>query len=474
MIRAGTGLAGGKPRFVRMMMFMRRCLLFPFLLLFIIRATGLAAESGAQDVGPQFTKRALLNGLELFFFPTAEPRADFVLMIKHGAAFDPADKWGATYLMARLMTAGTERRSGPQLQEDLASMGAEIQVQVGWDAIFFYGSAPRQRVGDALSVLAEMVVRPKFEDAQLEEWRRRTVQEVAAELEKPTAHTQTLFMREIFSPNPYGHGVKGNLETLQNVTLTDIKIQYRRLVMPNQAQLALYSGGDISELFSELGRRWGSWVRGEPAPFTFRRAERGEAARIFVLDRPEEECLMRFGVLGVEKGAPDFYPLAILEHYITLSLPEWAREISGDRQIQASVEHQARKMPGFLQVSLKVPTPQAGDYVRKVVSALDGLARGEVEPSRFREARDLAFLQVSNARNDSRKRLFDLLESNLYELGMSHLTNYGLRLDRVRETHFAAAVKRYFPAESYLLIVSGKAEELEPQLRDLGTVTMLN
>jgi zinc protease len=395
-------------------------------------------------------------------------------MIKNGAAFDPVGKWGSTHLMVHSMMGMTERRGGDKIREDLASMNAEIEVRVDWDAIFFEGSAPANRIADTLEVLAEIVTKPRFEEKSFEELRAAWIKRVSEESEQIGRRTQLRFIGELFQENPYGHSVEGSVETLTALSLNDLKIQYRRLLMPNQAQLALEFSGDVAKLFRGMGRSWGGWVRGDAVPFTFRQAGPIAGTRILLLDWPQEEALLRFGSLSVVKGSADFYTLKVLEHYLTLCLPDWADQVASDSQIQAVVSLEARKMPGYLQLSLKAPATLVAAYVQKIRDVLERLRSGEIDPDRFKESKELALLELRESLSRPLPRLYELLRANLYDLGLRYVSAFGPRLDRVHPAQVQSVLLHHLSPDSLLMVVAGPAAQIGPQFDKFGTVEILN
>ena len=433
-----------------------------------------AVSASAQIQPPKFSKHALLNGLEIFLLREPVQRPHFVLMIKNGAAFDPVDKWGVTLLTYRMMMARTERRTAEQLSQDLRTLGAEIRLRVEWDAAFISGNAPAERMEDVLGVLAEMVVRPEWDEALFESLRLELAEEVRRETESPELRTQDVFLSSLFQQNPYAHGVKGDVSTLNNLTLNDVKIQYRKLIMPNQAQLALYFAGDEVQLLRTLGRRWGSWVRGEALPFTFRQADPPAGVTVLILDSPGDQSVLRVGALGPRKGERDYYALKVLEQYLTLSLPAWGAEIDRSNQVQASIQVRGLKMPGFVQLNVKSGTEQTPFYVRRIWRALGDMREGRIDPERLREAKELAFLELRNRLQDPAARLHELLESNLYDLGVSYLATYGLRLQRVLPDTLREVARTRLAATSFVVVVAGSASRLSAELEGEGPVTILN
>lgn len=444
------------------------------LFLFVLSLASRAGEVRAQIETPLFARHSLLNGLEFLILKGEARPARFVMMIRNGAAFDPQERWGLTELTCRLLLEQTENRSGAQLREDLATMGSTLSLKVTWDAFFFYGVAPENRLEDTLRLLAEVVLKPRFTEETLEKVRRQLLAEVEQAEQNLSQKSLTLLRSRLFGPNPYGHSVAGTVSTLRQITLTDVKIQYRRLFMPNQAQIAIGASDDTAQLLKSMGRYWGSWIRQEAIPFTFRRADSQPGTSVLLLDMPGESGLFRIASLGTTRGSQDYYILKVLEQYLTLLLPEWAELIEATGQIQAEVKLESGMMPGLLQLSIQAVPDRLVAYATKFQQVIEDLKMGRVDPQRFQEAKDLAVLELANRLRNPEQALFEILESNLYGLGISYLSNYAVRIDRVHPPRFFGGLKRLFPTQSYVLVVVGPVSELAAELERFGAVEILN
>jgi predicted Zn-dependent peptidase len=232
----------------------------------IIAAQTIPAEIGRPIVLPDFQRQSLLNGMEIFAFAGNQERLPFQLLVVNGAAFDPADKWGVTYLTTRLMVEAGKDRSGQLLQTGLKAIGAELTYKVDWDGIWFQGTTPANRLTDMLNMLGQMIVQPQFEEDSFAAVRDQVIAELQKKAGEPQFATHERFLAELFDGNPYGHLVRGTPTTLKNIRLGDVRLQYRKLFIPNQAHLAYYHTGDHLTVFNALTRRWGSWVKGNPLP----------------------------------------------------------------------------------------------------------------------------------------------------------------------------------------------------------------
>jgi len=53
---------------------------------------------------------------------------------------------------------------GPPSTAQVEKLGVELDMKVHWDTIYLYGSAPSAKLLESLNLIAETVVRPKFEE----------------------------------------------------------------------------------------------------------------------------------------------------------------------------------------------------------------------------------------------------------------------------------------------------------------------
>ena len=411
--------------------------------------------------------------MEILFLPGGEDRVPFVLMIKNGAAFDPVGKWGLSYLTTWMMFEEIQSDKGLTIQEEIEKLDAQVDFRVRWDVIYLFGEAPGERLVDVLNLLAKMVVDPVFTQETFDRLNLELEEKVEQEIQQMPVRTQQLLAAQLFQANPYGHPLKGIPGTIRKLTLRDIRVHYRKLFIPNQAQLALYYSKERDQMFGALSRHWGIWVRNRPLPFTFRKAIPPSGRQIYLLEGASSSGMFRLGKLGVSRDSADYYALKVLEQYLVLSLPGWAGEIAQSQQIHASTEVQARLMPGFLQLSIQAPPEQLLAYYGEFEKLIQELGKGVIDMPKFEEAKRLVYLELVYSLQDPVSRLYQLLETNLFNVGVNFITYYGYRLNRVTSEVFQRAVQEYLSLEDFVLVVAGPRDQLKPELDKIGQVTVV-
>ena len=143
-------------------------------------------------------------------FPANQERVPFMLLVANGAAFDPAGKWGVTYLMTRMMIEAGKDRTGQPLLPALRQLGSELTYRVEWDGIWLEGTAPAAQLTETLNLVGQMMVQPQFEREAFGS-PSRIDPELTKKSEEPQFPTHQRLLSELFDGNPYGHLVSGNL-----------------------------------------------------------------------------------------------------------------------------------------------------------------------------------------------------------------------------------------------------------------------
>jgi len=410
---------------------------------------------------PKIERRTLLNGMQVIYFNQTSDTIPFKLMIKNGAAFDPANKWGATYLMARVML---DLINDPLVKSEVETRKIRLDCEVTWDAIVFSGEAPSKEIGYALDLLAEIVIRPEFKEESFERIKQAHLQEVKLTESLLENRVNLLLKEKVFTQNPYGRPTIGTTDSVPGLQINDLIVQFRRLILPNQAVLAIAFSEEREGLFNYLSRRWGSWVRKTPAPFVFRRSHRYSEPEISVIEADRRQGIVSWGLLGFEKSSGEAISMEVLEQYLTLALPNWASEIASAGQIRGSIESTSMRMPGYLSVSLEIPVQQLASYYAKLLSTLDEISRGNIDQAQFEDAKQIVLTEFRSSMEQTEGQMDRVLETDLYELGINFIPTFGLRLARVSESRFQETIKSLVPEKSHVMIAAGPRPEIEEQL----------
>ena len=271
---------------------------------------------------PKFERTVLPSGLQvLAVHVPGRPLVSANLIFRSGAVDEPADLAGATVLVARAMTEGTERYPGLELIEAAERRGSTLHAEASWDAFAASVEVAASRLRAALELLDEMVQRPTFpvdEVARLRDERLNDLLQMRAE---PRRRVEQAFSQTIYTAaSPYSRLAGGDETTVERLTRDELVGIHRGLLSPERA--ALVVGGDLTgldvprmaeEVLGSLA------VRGSAAPSAPSSPEIPVSASaidrpiVRLYDRPGSvQSEVRIGHVGLARRVPDFHAVQVM------------------------------------------------------------------------------------------------------------------------------------------------------------------
>ena len=277
----------------------------------------LAALALPASAGPVAHREVLPNGVVLLV--AERPAIPIVVLrvyVRAGSVYDPADAGGLANLTADLLTRGTAKRTGPELDRAIEFVGGSLEGDAGRDGAAVALSVLKKDLTLGLDLLAEVLLQPTFPEAEL----KRRSEEVAAGIERSEQDPQTVAGRAIaeliFPGHPYSRPVLGTVESVRRLTREQVVAFHRENYRPDGAIIAVVGDVTRDEVRRELMARLGAWsgptsprplIPPAPAspPVESRRIERELTQATVSLARP-----------GIRQDHPDYFPLVVANYIL--------------------------------------------------------------------------------------------------------------------------------------------------------------
>jgi zinc protease len=277
----------------------------------------LAALVLPASAGPIAHREVLPNGAVLLV--AERPAIPIVVLrvyVRAGSVYDPADAGGLANLTANLLTRGTAKRTGPELDRAIEFVGGSLEGDAGRDGAAVALSVLKKDLTLGLDLLAEVLLQPTFPEAEL----KRRSEEVAAGIERSEQDPQTVAGRAIaeliYPGHPYSRPVLGTVESVRRLTREQVVAFHRENYRPDGAIIAVVGDVTRDEVRRELMARLGAWsgptsprplIPPAPAspPVESRRIERELTQATVSLARP-----------GIRQDHPDYFPLVVANYIL--------------------------------------------------------------------------------------------------------------------------------------------------------------
>jgi zinc protease len=423
---------------------------------------------------PEIHEARLAGGLRVFVGRRpGVPLAAARLLVRAGSALDPAGGFGLAHMVAATSRRGAGRRAGTAIDDLVESLGADLGGGAEEDATVHGLSAPVEVLPRLLEVLADVVTRPTFPQAEFERLRRREQAELAHDADEPGTVADRALLDAVYGGHPYGHAVEGRGRDLARMRRRDAVAFHERWFGSEGALLVVTGSVDPGQAIEEAERRLGRWRPAATPPPDLSPAIRG-ARRVIVVDKPDAtQAHVRIGGVAIPRRSPDYFAAllanTVLGGGFTSRLVEAIRV---NRGLSYGVRSRfaVGRDTGMFAISSFTKNESAGELVEV---ALDEMARfadaGPTDEEVVRSSSYLAGLfPLSLETHDQwADRIGDAW---MYGYPLSEVPEHPARIRRVSAEEARSAARRHLPLQDGVLLAVGPAKALEPQLGRFGPV----
>lgn len=234
---------------------------------------------------PATSEERLPNGVRLYFIRRPTPTVDVQIVVQSSVSSLPVGKSGLAAVAARMMTEGTTNRSALELQIAAESLGSELQQSAERDAIKVGLEVLPGDVPAALSLLAEVIQKPAFRDADLQRVKEEWNDQLMGERQSPMRLAQLAGLRAVLGMQA-GAPVSGSPADVKKLARRDLTGWHTAHVTPTTTSVVVVGDIDSGQLLQQANELFGSWSAkaGVPAPEPALPA--AQSTRILLVDRP--------------------------------------------------------------------------------------------------------------------------------------------------------------------------------------------
>jgi zinc protease len=441
------------------------------LLILVIAASLCCASASAQKPIPlpDLTFKRLLNDLQVLVIPTPLLGDDMTigLVVRYGAIFDNADKGGTAYLLSRMFMKATEDRTAKDIQDELALLGATLEIRCDWDGFRFTLRGQSSKLDRSLLLLFQVVA-----EAQLLESDFAAVKkEILSGIQNPQDPRQRIhaqFEDILFSKTSYGRPIEGTEKSLSNITLGDVRLFYRKFFSPNESTLLIAGNVSSPTALQRASRIWGVWVRNDQVPFSFLTPRNPAGRQIYIEDDPSSPAAQFIiGNLFPRRDDPAYVgailTARILQDRLNRLLPTSLLTVGSD----------GRRMPGPFYIQGQAAADQAADQIRKIQATVEELKTTPVSKEELASAQKYLVDEFTRDIGTTNGLCRIMLEGELYRLGSNFAATFPEQIYRCDAGTIIQTAKERLFASGEVLLLRGPAAILKPALESLGTAKAL-
>jgi zinc protease len=415
---------------------------------------------------PQVERVVLDNGLVVYLMEDHMlPLVKVYAVAKTGTIYEPAAKAGLAALTGHVMrTGGTEAMTPDELNDALEFMAAHVDVDVSAERGVATLDVLKKDLDTGLGIFADVLRRPRFDEAQIALRKRELAEEFLRENDDPEEMLFREFLELLYGTHPYARRTIGYPETIEAITRDDLIAFHQRFFHPNSMIMGVSGDFERDEMLAKLEAVFGDWPRAEldipeppPVPETFERS-------LDFIEKDLRQSNIVIGHLGIDRLDPDYYAAFVLNYILGGSgfNSRLARDVRSEAGLAYVVgsHFYAPRYRGFFFAYCFTKTETTAEAVTMILDELERIRREEVTDDEFDRAKRAIENQFIFRFETAERVVQQKVELEYIGLPRDYLERYLDTIRAVSKADLLRVAQRLLHPDRATILVIGKPEAL--------------
>ncbi|MBA6348381.1 insulinase family protein [Colwellia sp. BRX10-1] len=422
---------------------------------------------------PQMWNKTLANGIKVLGTQSIEtPTTSLLLKIPAGHYYSDKDKAGVVSLLASALNESTTKRSAEEMSNELQKLGSSIAIYAGNQYLNVNVSTLTKNLDATMALVNEKLMHPAFIEVEFSRNKSNAIQGAINSKKDAGYLASTAYRQLLQADNIAATSSQGTEQSLNNITLADVKAFYEQQVKPSDSQLIVVSDLKEKALIKSLNV-FSSWQgKGSSLVLTLAKPETKAGVIYLVNKEGAAQSAIRIGKRSMTQDITGEYYKSYLMNFtlggafnsrINLNLREDKGYTYGARS-----GFSADKFSGTFTASAEVRADVTDKSIIEFVNEIKGYNEQGIT------AEELSFMRNSINQRDAlkyetpRAKLGFLAQILEYDLKPSFVQERAEIVETISAEEINTLAKKHLNLAEMLMVVVGDAKTLKPQLKALG------
>jgi len=259
---------------------------------------------------PEVQEKTISRGVKVLYLEDHTlPLVDFYARFRGGyARFDRKYYAAASAMPTLLRTGGTATLSPDSVDHLMDFYALDTTFGSGGESAFAGMNTVTENVDVAARLWGQMLREPRFDSAQIQIWRGKTMESVLRRRDNPTGLAFSAFNRLMYGDGPTGWEMRSSDLTPEKLTPDMLRWVHQRIFCPENMIMGV--AGDISwsrarKLLDDLLDQWPECAEKLPEP---RIEKPGSPRGVYLIPRPlNQSTVVMAEPGGVRRGDDEAY-----------------------------------------------------------------------------------------------------------------------------------------------------------------------
>lgn len=295
------------------------------------------------------SKWSTKNGAHVVLYQAMEvPMLDISIAFAAGSAYD-GEQFGLSTLTTHLLNQGNGGLDANTIAEKLAETGAQYEGANSQDMVVLNLKTLTSPTAlkEASTLFTSIIAHPDFSTDSFEREKRQQLMAIAQAQESPDQLANQTFFQVLYKNHPYAHPIIGNRNSVEHLTVEQVKNFYRHFFVAQNATIVLVGAIDKStaqQLAELITHDLPEGRAADAIPTAQALTEELDIEVKF----PSSQTILRLGQLGITHHDSNYFPLIVGNYMLGggALVSELAQELREKRGLTYGVYSQFSPMPG--------------------------------------------------------------------------------------------------------------------------------
>jgi len=401
-------------------------------------------------------KFKLKNGLTVIMVENHKlPRVSANLTIDNLPRFE-GEKAGVTSMMGSLLGRGTTNISKDDFNERVEYLGANVSLSSRGG----FASSLSRYFDEILGLMADGAMNPVFTQEEFDKEVKVTLDNIKSGEKSVTEVARRVEDALTYGKNhPYGEFI--TKESVERITLDDVKNEYATYYKPNNAYLVIIGDFNPKKMKKKVKKLFGKWKAGNIPSYEMPKVENVETTEINFINMPNavQSEIAVVNTLDLTLGDDDYFAALLANQILgggaTARLFMNLREDKGYTYGSYSRVSQNRYI-GRFGASASVRNMVTDSSVVEIMKEINTMRYKRVSEQELKDAKEkyIGSFVISAQRPATAARF--ALNKEIYNLSDDFYETYLAKVNAVTVDDVQDAAIKYFRGDKSRIIITGK------------------
>jgi len=428
------------------------------------------------------------NGMTVFLLEDHElGLVKVTARVRTGSVYETADKAGLADLTATVQrTGGTEKMTGDQIDDYLATRAARIETGMDDDSGFASLDCLRDDFDAVFRVFGDILRAPAFAQDKLDVAKVQSNTAIARRNDNVGSITARETTRLVYGPDsPWAR--MEEYATIAAITRDDLVAWHRKYYQPSNVSLGIVGDFDSTAMKKKVEDLFGTWPKGaafnEPTPPQRTQPNPG----VFTIEKTDVTqaniALAHLGIstketIQAEKGVPDYFSVQVLNEALGGGFA--SRLFSNVRSKKGLAYNvyggvgSAFTHTGIFRVGLQTKSSTMSEAVLALREEIRGIIENPPDAAELKKAKESILNSFIFNYDSKEKVLRQQMTYAYYGLPADFLEQYRTNIEKVTKEDVARVAAKYIHPDRLSLLVVGKSADFDKPVDSFGKVAKLD